>query len=40
WYASSFLITSSAFQLIYGRIYTFYTPKWCLVAAIGLFELG
>ncbi|KAH7342539.1 major facilitator superfamily domain-containing protein [Rhexocercosporidium sp. MPI-PUGE-AT-0058] len=40
WYASSYLITSSAFQLIYGRIYTFYSPKWVLLGAIGLFELG
>ncbi|KAG4439917.1 hypothetical protein IFR05_004592 [Cadophora sp. M221] len=40
WYASSYLITSSAFQLIYGRIYTFYSPKWVLLGAIGLFEIG
>ncbi|PVH79217.1 MFS general substrate transporter [Cadophora sp. DSE1049] len=40
WYASSYLITSSAFQLIYGRIYTFYSPKWSLLGAIGLFEVG
>ncbi|KAL2075393.1 hypothetical protein VTL71DRAFT_336 [Oculimacula yallundae] len=40
WYASSYLITSSAFQLIYGRIYTFYSPKWVLLVAIGLFEIG
>ncbi|CZT01043.1 related to transporter (major facilitator superfamily) [Rhynchosporium agropyri] len=40
WYASSYLITSSAFQLIYGRIYTFYSPKWVLLGAIGLFEVG
>ncbi|KUJ21691.1 MFS general substrate transporter [Mollisia scopiformis] len=40
WYASAYLLTSCAFQLIYGRIYTFYSPKWVLLCAIGLFELG
>ncbi|KAE8441171.1 hypothetical protein EG329_005800 [Mollisiaceae sp. DMI_Dod_QoI] len=40
WYASSYLLTSCAFQLIYGRIYTFYSPKWVLLCAIGFFELG
>ncbi|KAH7419488.1 major facilitator superfamily domain-containing protein [Cadophora sp. MPI-SDFR-AT-0126] len=40
WYASAYLITSSAFQLIYGRIYTFYSPKWALLGTIGLFEIG
>jgi len=40
WYASSYLLTSCAFQLVYGRIYTFYSPKWVLLGAIGLFEVG
>ncbi|KAF8866985.1 MFS general substrate transporter [Acephala macrosclerotiorum] len=40
WYASSYLLTSCAFQLIYGRVYTFYSAKWVLLCAIGLFELG
>lgn len=40
WYASSYLITLCAFQLIFGRIYTFYSAKWVLLIAIGLFELG
>ncbi|TVY40626.1 Rubrofusarin-specific efflux pump [Lachnellula subtilissima] len=40
WYASSYLITLCAFQLIFGRIYTFYPAKWVLLCAIGLFELG
>ncbi|EHL03750.1 putative HC-toxin efflux carrier TOXA [Glarea lozoyensis 74030] len=29
-----------AFQLIYGRIYTFYSPKWVLLYAIAVFEIG
>ncbi|TVY83009.1 Efflux pump aflT [Lachnellula suecica] len=40
WYASSYLITLCAFQLIAGRLYTFYSPKWVLLSAIGIFELG
>ncbi|EPE29782.1 MFS general substrate transporter [Glarea lozoyensis ATCC 20868] len=40
WYASSYLITMCAFQLIYGRIYTFYSPKWVLLYAIAVFEIG
>ncbi|KAI9697752.1 MAG: hypothetical protein M1836_004428 [Candelina mexicana] len=40
WYGSAYLITASAFQLLFGRIYTFYSPKWVFLAAIGLFEVG
>ena len=40
WYASSFLLTSCAFQLFLGRIYTFYSPKWVFLTLIFVFELG
>ncbi|KAN0106579.1 putative MFS multidrug transporter [Hyaloscypha variabilis] len=40
WYASSYLLTLCAFQLIYGRLYTFYTGKWLLLGTILLFEIG
>ncbi|KAH8819204.1 putative MFS multidrug transporter [Xylogone sp. PMI_703] len=40
WYASAYILTTSAFQLIYGRIFTFYSPKWVLLIAIGIFEVG
>jgi len=40
WYGAAYLLTASAFQLIYGRIYTFYSPKWVLLCAIGIFEIG
>lgn len=40
WYASAYLLTMSAFQLLFGRIYTFYSPKWVYIACVGLFELG
>lgn len=40
WYGSAYLLTISAFQLIYGRIYTFYSAKNILLCAIGIFEVG
>ncbi|RAO64648.1 uncharacterized protein BHQ10_000660 [Talaromyces amestolkiae] len=40
WYGSAYLLTSCSFQLLYGRIYTFYSPKWVFLAAIILFEVG
>ncbi|KAF4624433.1 hypothetical protein G7Y89_g13739 [Cudoniella acicularis] len=30
WYASAYMITACSSQLLYGRIYTFYSPKWVL----------
>ncbi|KAI9877355.1 MAG: hypothetical protein M1830_004161 [Pleopsidium flavum] len=40
WYGSAYLLTSCAFQLLFGRIFTFYSPKWVFLVAIGLFEIG
>lgn len=40
WYASAYLLTMCCFQLIFGRIYTFYNPKWVYLSMILLFELG
>ncbi|OAP54764.1 hypothetical protein AYL99_11212 [Fonsecaea erecta] len=40
WYASAYLLTMSAFQLLIGRIYTFYNPKTVYIACVGIFELG
>ena len=40
WYGSAFLLTSSCFQLLLGRVYTFYSPKWIFLGVIGLFEIG
>lgn len=40
WYASAYLITSSATQLIWGRIFTFYPTKTVYLVAIFFFELG
>ncbi|KAK2756713.1 hypothetical protein FQN54_005159 [Arachnomyces sp. PD_36] len=40
WYGSSYMLTSCALQLTFGRVYTFYSPKWVFLFAIGLFEIG
>lgn len=40
WYGSAFLLTACSFQLILGRVYTFYPPKWVFLIVIGVFEIG
>ena len=40
WYASSYLITACSTQLIFGRLYSFYSPKAIYLASIALFEIG
>ncbi|KAL2870692.1 MDR family MFS transporter [Aspergillus lucknowensis] len=40
WYASAYLLTNCAFQLMWGKLYTFYVVKWVYIAAFILFELG
>lgn len=40
WYASAYLLTSAATQLLWGRIYTFYSTKAIFLAAIVIFETG
>lgn len=40
WYGSAYLLTSCATQLLFGRIYTFYSIKWVFLSAIALFEIG
>lgn len=40
WYASAYLLTACSFQLLLGRVYTFYNPKWVYLAAIAIFEIG
>ena len=34
------MLTGSSFQLLTGRIYTFYNPKYVFIASIALFEIG
>ncbi|PYI31614.1 MFS general substrate transporter [Aspergillus indologenus CBS 114.80] len=40
WYASAFMLTFCSLQLIWGKLYTFYTVKWTYLVALFLFELG
>ena len=40
WYGSAYLLTGCAFQLLFGRIYTFYSPKIVYLSCIALFEIG
>ena len=40
WYGSAYLLTACGFQLLFGRIYQFYSPKWVWLVAILLFEIG
>lgn len=40
WYASAYLITACSTLLIFGRLYTFYSPKTVYLLSIVLFEIG
>lgn len=40
WYASSYLLTTCALQLFFGKLYTFYSIKWIFLTSIGIFEVG
>ncbi|QKX56977.1 uncharacterized protein TRUGW13939_04085 [Talaromyces rugulosus] len=40
WYGSAYLLTSCSFQLTFGRLFTFYSPKWIFLIAIVIFEIG
>lgn len=40
WYGSSYLLTTCACQLIYGKFYTYYSIKWIYLTALFIFEVG
>jgi len=40
WYASSYLLTTAALQLLFGRFYTFFSIKYVFLIAIFIFEIG
>ncbi|KAM0110768.1 hypothetical protein ACP6JB_003555 [Aspergillus fumigatus] len=40
WYGSAYLLTCCAFQLLFGKIYTFYPVKAVMLSSILLFEVG
>lgn len=37
---SAYLLTTCAFQLFYGKLYTFYSLKWIYIAGMIIFEAG
>lgn len=40
WYGSAYLITNCAFQLLFGKLYTFFSIKAIFIGSILLFEAG
>lgn len=40
WYGSAYLLTTCAFQLFFGRLYTFYSIKLVYIISIIIFEVG
>ena len=40
WYGSAYLLTSCAFMLLMGKIYTFVNPKWVYLGSLVVFEVG
>ncbi|KAK3064895.1 hypothetical protein LTR53_018345, partial [Teratosphaeriaceae sp. CCFEE 6253] len=40
WYGSAFMLTTCAFQLLLGRVYTFHPPKHVFLLMILVFEVG
>lgn len=40
WYGAAYLITSCAFQLLFGKVYTFFSVKGTFLVSVLLFEVG
>ncbi|KAJ6008616.1 hypothetical protein N7499_001333 [Penicillium canescens] len=40
WYGSSYLLTTCAVTLTFGKLYTFYSIKWIYLTALIVFEIG
>jgi len=40
WYGSAYLLTTCAFQLFFGKLYTFFSIKWVYLVALVIFEIG
>ncbi|KAJ9630828.1 MFS sugar transporter [Taxawa tesnikishii (nom. ined.)] len=40
WYGSAYLLTTCAFQLLFGKMYTFLNLKWVYLTALAIFEIG
>lgn len=40
WYGSAYLLTTCSFQLLFGKLYTYFSIKWVYLTAIFIFEVG
>ncbi|KAJ5698359.1 MFS transporter [Penicillium macrosclerotiorum] len=40
WYGSAYLFTNCAVQLLFGKLYTFYSVKWVFLTGLLIFEVG
>ncbi|KAK5110233.1 hypothetical protein LTR62_006229 [Meristemomyces frigidus] len=40
WYGSAFMLTACTFRLPFGRVYTFFSPKWTFLTLVAVFEIG
>jgi len=40
WYGSAYLLSTCAFQLLFGKLYTFYSIKAVFLTTVFLFEVG
>lgn len=40
WYGSVYLLTTCAFQLLYGKLYKFFSIKWVFLSGLFIFEVG
>lgn len=40
WYGSAYLLTVSAFQPMYGRVYASFNIKWSFLGAVSIFQVG
>lgn len=40
WYGSAYMLSTAAFQLVWGRIYRFYDLRYTFLSCIIIFEIG
>ncbi|KAF2279251.1 MFS general substrate transporter [Westerdykella ornata] len=40
WYGSAYLMTTTALQPSFGKLYTFFDIKYCYITALFIFEIG
>ncbi|KAG5984602.1 hypothetical protein E4U55_004044 [Claviceps digitariae] len=40
WYGSAYMLSTSACQLLFGRIYGFYSTRWTFLVSFVVFEVG